>query len=123
MIIAETDPHIKIQISSLLSNDDVVVGISLSGHTKDLYDSLKLAKKNGAKIITISNDLSSPVSELANTKLQTAVSEFTSIGSVAGQISQLYLCDVLARGYEKYTKIDSKKLKENVLREIMKKEI
>lgn len=120
---AEVDPHIQVQISSLLSKKDVVVGLSLSGHTKDTYDSLNLAQKNGAKIITISNDLSSPIAELGNVQLQTAVSEFTSVGSVAGQVSQLYLCDVLARGYEIYTKIDSRIIKEKVLKEILKKGI
>lgn len=120
---AEVDPHIQVQISSLLSQKDVLVGLSLSGHTKDTFDSLKLAKKNGAKIITISNDLSSPIAELGDVQLQTAVSEFTSVGSVAGQVSQLYLCDVLARGFEIYTKIDSREIKEKVLKEILKKGI
>lgn len=120
---AEVDPHIQIQISSLLDAKDAVVGLSLSGHTKDTYDSLKLAQKNGAKIITITNDLSSPIAELSDVQLQTAVSEFTSVGSVAGQVSQLYLCDVLARGFEIYTKIDSQEIKEKVLKEILRKEI
>ncbi|MBA1392785.1 MurR/RpiR family transcriptional regulator [Lactobacillus sp. XV13L] len=113
---AEVDPHIQVQISSLLGKDDVVVGLSLSGHTKDTYDSLELAKKNGAKIITITNELSSPIAELADVQLQTAVSEFINIGSVAGQVSQLYLCEILARGYEIYTKIDSREIKEKVLK-------
>lgn len=120
---AESDPHIQVQISSLLGPKDVVVGLSLSGHTKDTYDSLKFAKKNGAKIITISNDLNSPIAELGDVQLQTAVSEFSSVGTVAGQVSQLYLCDVLARGYEITTKVDSQELKEKVLVEILKKEI
>lgn len=120
---AEVDSHIQIQISSLLDKSDVVIGLSISGHTKDVYDSLKLAKKNNAKIISISNDLNSPISRLADVQLQTAVSKLTSVGSVAGQVSQLYICEVLARGYEIYTKIDSNELKEKVIREILKKEI
>ncbi|BDR60181.1 MurR/RpiR family transcriptional regulator [Lactobacillus xylocopicola] len=120
---AEIDPHIQVQISSMLNKEDVVVGLSLSGHTKDTYDSLKLAKKNGAKIITISNDLGAPISKLGDVQLQTAVSEFSNIGSVAGQVSQLYLCEVLARGYEIHTNVDSRELKERVLADILKKEI
>lgn len=120
---AEVDPHTQVQISSLLNANDVVVGLSLSGHTKDTYESLKLAKNNGAKIITISNELNSPIAELADIQLQTAVSEFRSVGSVAGQVSQLYLCEILARGYEIDTKIDTHELKEKVLKEILKKEI
>ena len=41
---AESDPHIQVQVATLLSKDDLVVGLSLSGHTKDTYDSLKVAK-------------------------------------------------------------------------------
>lgn len=120
---AETDPHIQIQCATLLNENDVVVGISLSGHTKDTYDSLKEAKKNGAKVITISNDLSSPISQLGDARLQTAVGEFASIGSVSGQVSQLYLCDVLARGYVNETHIDSRKIMERALKAIMGKSI
>ena len=46
---AETDPHIQVQVSTLLSDKDVVIGLSLSGHTRDTYDSLELAKESGAK--------------------------------------------------------------------------
>lgn len=120
---AEVDPHIQIQISTLLGKGDVVVGLSLSGHTKDTYDSLKLAKDNGAKIITISNELMSPISKLGDARLQTAVGEFFNIGSVAGQISQLYLCDVIARGYEEKSKINTSEIKQRALKAVMKKSI
>lgn len=120
---AETDPHIQVQVSTLLNDKDVVVGLSLSGHTRDTYDSLELAKKAGAKIITISNDLNSPISQLGDARLQTAVGEFMNIGSVAGQVSQLYLCDVLARGYEEKTALDTNKMKEKALRAVIKKSI
>ncbi|NRO04784.1 MurR/RpiR family transcriptional regulator [Lactobacillus helveticus] len=120
---AETDPHLQVQIANLLGEGDVVVGLSLSGHTRDTYDSLELAKDNGAKIITISNDLNSPISQLGDARLQTAVGEFTNIGSVSGQVSQLYLCDVLARGYEQKTDVDTDKLKEHALQAVIKKSI
>lgn len=120
---AETDPHIQIQFATLLDKTDLVVGISLSGHTKDTFDSLKEAKKSGAKILTISNDLSSPISQLGDACLQTAVGEFANIGSVSGQVSQLYLCDVLARGYAKKAHIDSQKITERALKAVMGKSI
>ena len=98
---AESDPHIQVQVATLLSKDDLVVGLSLSGHTKDTYDSLKLG----------------------DVSLQTSVSEFMNIGTVAGQVSQLYLCDVLAREYEKLNKVDVDKIKEQALAAVMKKSI
>ncbi|MBP2058238.1 DNA-binding MurR/RpiR family transcriptional regulator [Lactobacillus colini] len=118
---AEPDPHIQVQVSNLLNKDDVVVGLSLSGHTKDTYDSLKLAKNNGSNIIVITNELLSPIAKLGDAKLQTAAGEFSSIGSVAGQTSQLFICDVLARGYEKISKIDSNAIKQRAIKAVMKK--
>ena len=118
---AESDPHIQVQ--TLLSKNDLVVGLSLSGHTKDTYDSLKVAKEYGAKIIAITNDLTSPIAQLGDVSLQTSVSEFMNIGTVAGQVSQLYLCDVLAREYEKLNKVDVDKIKEKALAAVMKKSI
>lgn len=120
---AESDPHIQVQVATLLSKDDLVVGLSLSGHTKDTYDSLKVAKEYGAKIIAITNDLTSPIAQLGDVSLQTSVSEFMNIGTVAGQVSQLYLCDVLAREYEKLNKVDVDKIKEQALAAVMKKSI
>lgn len=120
---AETDPHVQIQISTLMGKSDLVIGLSLSGHTRDTFDSLKVAKDNGAKILTISNDLTSPISKLGNVRLQTAVGEFASIGSVSGQVSQLYLCDVLANGYIQKNHIDSKKIKERAIKAVMDKSI
>lgn len=117
---AESDPHIQVQVATLLSKDDLVVGLSLSGHTKDTYDSLKVAKEYGAKIIAITNDLTSPIAQLGDVSLQTSVSEFMNIGTVAGQVSQLYLCDVLAREYEKLNKVDVDKIKEQALAAVMK---
>ena len=120
---AESDPHIQVQVATLLSKDDLVVGLSLCGHTKDTYDSLKVAKEYGAKIIAITNDLTSPIAQLGDVSLQTSVSEFMNIGTVAGQVSQLYLCDVLAREYEKLNKVDVDKIKEQALAAVMKKSI
>ena len=61
--------------------------------------------------------------KLGDVSLQTSVSEFMNIGTVAGQVSQLYLCDVLAREYEKLNKVDIDKIKEQALAAVMKKSI
>lgn len=117
------DPHYQAQSASLLSEEDVVIGFSLSGETKDTYDSLKIAKDNGAKIIAVTNYLSSPIAGLGDIVLQTSVKEFLNGGSLEGNFSQLYLCDVLVRGYEKENQINVLKLREKVLRSIMDKSL
>lgn len=69
------------------------------------------------------NDLTSLIAQLGDVSLQTSVSEFMNIGTVAGQVSQLYLCNVLAREYEKLNKVDVDKIKEQALAAVMKKSI
>jgi DNA-binding MurR/RpiR family transcriptional regulator len=95
----------------------------LSGRTKDTYDSLQIAKENGATIIAVTNYLSSPIAKLSDIVLQTSIEEFLDGGSLAGIISQLYICNVLVQGYEIYNKIDTIPLREKALRSIIGKAI
>lgn len=118
-----SDPHIQAQIASLLNADNLVIGISLSGRTKDTFDSLQIAKENGAKILAMTNYQTSPIAQLADVVLQTAIEEFLNGGSVAGRISQLYICDVLTQGYEKRNQADAVALREKVLRSIIDKSL
>lgn len=120
---AVLDPHFQAQVASLLTVNDLVIVFSLSGKTKDTYDSLKIAKKNGAKIIAITNYIHSPIGKSADLVLQTAIEEFLNGGSLAGKISQLYICDLLVQGYEQNNNIDSVGLREKVLRSIIDKSI
>lgn len=120
---AVLDPHFQAQVASLLTVNDLVIVFSLSGKTKDTYDSLKIAKKNGAKIIAVTNYIHSPIGKSADLVLQTAIEEFLNGGSLAGKISQLYICDLLVQGYEQNNNIDSVGLREKVLRSIIDKSI
>lgn len=120
---AVLDPHFQAQVASLMKKEDVVIAFSLSGKTKDIYDSVEIAKKNGAKILAITNYLHSPVGQAADLVLQTAIEEFLNGGSLAGKISQLYLCDLLVQGYEQKNNINAVELRERVLRSILDKSI
>lgn len=97
---AVTDAHFQAQVASLLTESDLVFGFSLSGRTKDTFDSLNVAKHNGATIIAITNYLNTPIGKQGDLVLQTAMQEFFNGGSVAGRVSQLYICDVITRDYE-----------------------
>ncbi|MDU4271635.1 MAG: MurR/RpiR family transcriptional regulator [Enterococcus hirae] len=120
---AVLDPHFQAQVASLLTDQDLVIIFSLSGKTKDTYDSLKIAKKNYSKIIAITNYIHSPIGQSADLVLQTAIEEFLNGGSLAGKISQLYICDLLVQRYEQKYNIDSVELREKVLRSIIDKRI
>lgn len=120
---AISDPHFQAQVASLLTETDLVIGFSLSGKTKDTYDSLKIAKQNNAQVLAITNYLFSPIAQLADVVLQTAIEEFLNGGSLAGKITQLYLCDLLVQGYEIEHNVDSLQLREKVLRSILDKSL
>ncbi|MFC6175951.1 MurR/RpiR family transcriptional regulator [Companilactobacillus huachuanensis] len=120
---AETDPHFQAQMASIMTKNNLVIGISLSGETKDTYDSLTIAKKSGAKIISITNSSLSAIAQISDITLQTSIEEFLNGGSLAGQLSQLYLCEVLLRGYERQNNIDVLAIREKGLRSIMNKKI
>lgn len=120
---AVVDPHFQAQSASLLGKGDVVIGFSLSGRTKDTYDSMKIAKQNGVTLIAVTNYLSTPIAKLSDIVLQTSIDEFLDGGSLAGIISQLYLCNVLVQGYELENKINTIELREKALRSIIDKSI
>ena len=50
------DSHFQAMSASLLTKEDCVIGMSVSGSTKDTIYNLEIAKKAGAKIICITNN-------------------------------------------------------------------
>ncbi|SES79307.1 DNA-binding transcriptional regulator, MurR/RpiR family, contains HTH and SIS domains [Salinibacillus kushneri] len=50
-----TDSHAMIIASSILSSNDLVIAISSSGQTKEIIDGIEIAKRRGAKVISITS--------------------------------------------------------------------
>lgn len=93
------DPHLQAISAALLTKRDVAVGISHSGSTKDIVDSLSLAKSSGATVICITNYMRSPIVKISDIKLFTASREATfRSGAIASRIVQLSVIDVLFLG-------------------------
>lgn len=86
-------------ISANLTEDDVVLGVSNSGQTEDIIQSLAIAKDNGAHVISLTKFGSNPVSQLADGKLYARSLE-SSIrsGAMSSRISMLNVVDVLYIG-------------------------
>ncbi|MCA0986930.1 MurR/RpiR family transcriptional regulator [Guptibacillus algicola] len=86
-------------ISANLSEEDVVFGISYSGQTNDIIQSLSIAKENGATVITLTKYGTNPVSQLADIKLFTSSLEKSiRSGAMSSRISQLNVIDILYVG-------------------------
>ncbi len=90
------DYNMQKMLSSVLNEDDVMIGISHSGATISTIDSLKLAKQRGATCICITNLGRSPIVKYSDICLYTSSQE-TSFKSEAlsSRIAQLALLDTL----------------------------
>jgi len=93
---AYTDSHLQAMSAATLTAQDVAIGFSYSGSTKDVIHSLSLAKEAGATVICITNFANSPITQLSDAKLLTASRE-TPLGSGAlrSSIAQLHILDIL----------------------------
>jgi RpiR family carbohydrate utilization transcriptional regulator len=97
--IAYNDPHMQIMSASLLHKGDVVVGISHSGSTKDLVNSLSEASKAGATTICITSSMKSPITKASDyTLLVLAKEQLYKTEPMASRIAQLAVIDVLSVG-------------------------
>ena len=93
------DPHLQAMSAATLGPQDVAVGISHSGSTKDVVDSVSRAKAAGATVICITHHARSPITRVADIKLLTASSESPlGSGAIRSKIAQLHVLDVLFTG-------------------------
>ncbi|MGQ9632127.1 MAG: MurR/RpiR family transcriptional regulator [bacterium] len=95
---AYIDSHLQAMSAATLTPQDVVVGFSYSGSTKDVIDSLAVAKERGAKIICVTNFLKSPITKYADIKLITASHESPLRSEVLSKVPQQHLLDILFTG-------------------------
>jgi DNA-binding MurR/RpiR family transcriptional regulator len=96
---ASIDSNLQAMSASLLQKGDVVVGISHSGASRNLIESLEIAKKMGASIIAITNYSKSPILKVSDVVLFT-ISKETAFKSYAmsSRIAELAIIDALVMG-------------------------
>ncbi|MCH1624512.1 MurR/RpiR family transcriptional regulator [Ferdinandcohnia quinoae] len=117
-----SDSHIMSMTSSLLGAGDVIIAISSSGSTKDVVDAIKIAKKNNAYIICITNQARSPITKYADLILLAANKESPFEGSIfSSKIAQLLLLDVLATNAALQKKEQSSKAIKNTAESVLDK--
>ncbi|TNJ61907.1 MurR/RpiR family transcriptional regulator [Paenibacillus hemerocallicola] len=93
---AYADFHAQLTSAVTLTENDVAFGISYSGQTDEIIETLTEAKKQGATIITLTKFGSSPVAELGDIRLFTSsVEQSIRSGAMASRIAQLNVVDIL----------------------------
>lgn len=103
------DSDAQATLATNMTKADVAFGISYSGQTISVIDSLSIAKQNHATIISLTKFSKNPVAELADIKLfVSSLEQSIRSGAMASRIAQLNVIDIL------YIGILSEKLEENI---------
>lgn len=90
------DSHMQVVSASQLGKEDVAIGISYSGSSKDVVEALDLAKRNGATTICLTHMAKSPILKCSDIVLAVTAKEmmFRSDGIVS-RMAQLAVVDTL----------------------------
>lgn len=90
------DSHLQAITAALLGPEDVILFFSYSGSTKDILDTMTLAREQGCKLVLVTHFPKSPGAAVADVVLQCGASEGPlQLGSVVARMAQLYIIDVL----------------------------
>lgn len=109
---AYTDPHLQATAAANLMKGDVAVVISYSGETRDIIESMRIAKQSGATIIAITKFGRSTLGEEADIKLFLSSPEITMrSGAMGSRIAQLTMIDIVFSGV---ASLEFKEIKEHL---------
>ena len=93
---AYSDNHSQLTSATLLTSEDVAFGISYSGETAEILETLSEARKRGAKVISLTKWGPSRVAALSDVQLHTSsIEKSIRSGAMASRIAQLNVVDVL----------------------------
>ncbi|WP_209020982.1 MurR/RpiR family transcriptional regulator [Evansella clarkii] len=106
---AYPDNHGQLTSAAHLTDKDTVLAISYSGETQEIIDSIKIAKQNGAKIISLTKYGKSRITQMADVCLfASSLEKSIRSGAMASRIAQLNIIDII------YTGVASKNYEEAV---------
>ena len=96
---AWSDTHAALTSAALLREGDVAIGVSHTGTTREIVEVLRQAQGRGATTAALTNFARSPVTEIAEHVLTTAVRETAyRSGAMSSRIGQLTAIDCLFVG-------------------------
>lgn len=93
---AVTNNHFMYMQAALLTEHDVVIGISHSGYSEETTKALRIAKANNAQTIALTHNLRSPITEVADYVLINGNRQGYMQGdSIGTKIAQLFVLDLI----------------------------
>lgn len=94
------DSHMQTRAASLMGTEDVVLFVSYSGATRDMMETLRLAKENGARVILLTHYADAPGNALADVVLLCGAKDSPlDSSSIAAKIAVLFAAEVLVLRY------------------------
>lgn len=97
---AVTDAQLMQMCAALTDEETLVIAISLSGKTKEVNNSVRIAKKKGASVVYITINESAETAECCDELIRVAGTKNAEAGNmVSPQFSLLMLFDVLFAYY------------------------
>lgn len=64
-----TDSHWQAMLVSMAAENDIVIAFSNSGSNKELLDTIRMARKGGLKVISITGNIKSPIAQESDISL------------------------------------------------------
>lgn len=105
--------HDMIMMAALMDEDDVVVAISHSGETDEIIKAVSIAKENGARVISVTEDKSSRLRDVSDVSLRYFSGEsILETGSISSKLAQFFVIDLV------YTQVVKERHAEVVERKI-----
>ncbi|HEK4625468.1 MurR/RpiR family transcriptional regulator [Clostridioides difficile] len=88
--------HTMIMMSSIMEEGDLIIAISHSGETEEIIKTVKLARVNNAKIISITENKNSELKDISDVHLSYVSGETVlETGSISSKLAQFFIIDLV----------------------------
>lgn len=93
---AITDSEVMLMRAALAKEDTLVIAISLSATTKPILDTIRISKRQGAKVILITASLAESIESFCDEIVRVASIKYLDTGTkISPQLSVLFVMDIL----------------------------
>lgn len=116
--------HMQTRAASLMGTEDVVLFVSYSGATRDMMETLRLAKENGARVILLTHYADAPGNALADVVLLCGAKDSPlDSSSIAAKIAVLFAAEVLVLRYSLHNQETAQEAHERTSRALESKRL
>ncbi len=117
-----TDSHVMAMAATLMRPNDVLFAVSTSGSTKDVVDTVRSAKENGAFFVCLTSHAKSPITQYADAVLLSYTKENPlEGGAFKSKITQIHVLDILTTATSMQCKEQTNRAIERTAKAVMDK--